>query len=166
MEAFGAQHKKLRAAFSCGSPELDRYLKELATQDMARRAAVVYVLLARNADLIAGYYTLSADNIPADDLPEGMVRQLNLPRYPHIGATLIGRLARNVAFKGQGVGEILLGDALKRALTMSGKIVSAAVVVDAKDENARRFYMEYGFIPFPDSWKRLFLPMATIEKLF
>jgi predicted GNAT family N-acyltransferase len=138
----------------------------LAAQDAARRAAVVYVLVTRNADRIAGYYTLSADNIPADDLPEGLVKQLNLPRYPYIGATLIGRLARDVSFKGQGVGEILLVDALKRALSASRNIASAAVVVDAKDEKARRFYSGYGFIAFPDSGKRLFLPMTTIEELF
>ncbi len=123
----------------------------------------MYVLLAENR--IAGYYTLSADNIDARDLPEGMVAQLNLPRYPYIGATLIGRLARDLAYKGHGVGELLLVDALKKSLAMSRDIASAAVVVDAKDEKAHRFYLDFGFIPFPDSQKkRLFLPMATVEK--
>ncbi len=152
-------------AFSCGSVELDRYLKERATQDIDRRAAAVYVLLA--TDRIAGYYTLSADNIDARELPEGMVSQLNLPRYPYIGATLIGRLARDLAYKGQGVGELLLVDALQKSLSMSREIASAAAVVDAKDEKAQQFYLGFGFIPFPDSRKRrLFLPMATIERTF
>lgn len=165
IEPFGPHHKKLRAAFSCGSPELDKYLKERATQDIDRRAAAVYVLLADNR--IAGYYTLSADNIDVRDLPEGIVAQLNLPRYPYIGATLIGRLARDLAYKGQGIGELLLVDALKRSLSTSRDIASAAVVVDAKDEKAHKFYVDFGFIPFPDSQKkRLFLPMATIEKTF
>lgn len=125
----------------------------------------MYVLLAD--DRIAGYYTLSADNIDARDLPEGIVAQLNLPRYPYIGATLIGRLARDLVYRGQGVGELLLVDALKKSLSMSRDIASAAVVVDAKDVNAQRFYVQFGFIPFPDSQKkRLFLPMATIEKTF
>lgn len=125
----------------------------------------MYVLLAE--DRIAGYYTLSADNIDARDLPEGIVNQLNLPRYPYIGATLIGRLARDLSYKGRGVGELLLVDALHRSLSMSRNIASAAVVVDAKDENAHQFYVGFGFIPFPDSKKRrLFLPMATIEKIF
>ena len=125
----------------------------------------MYVLLADNR--IAGYYTLSADNIDARDLPEGLVAQLNLPRYPYIGATLICRLARDLAYKGRGVGELLLIDALKKSLHMSRDIASAAVVVDAKDEKAHQFYVEFGFIPFPDSQKkRLFLPMATIEKMF
>ena len=125
----------------------------------------MYVLLAE--DRLAGYYTLSADNIDSRDLAEGIVTQLNLPRYPYIGATLIGRLARDLVYKGQGVGELLLVDALQKSLYMSRNIASAAVVVDAKDEKAHQFYVDFGFIPFPDSKKkRLFLPMATIEKIF
>jgi predicted GNAT family N-acyltransferase len=125
----------------------------------------VYVLLADNR--IAGYYTLSADNIDARDLPAGLVAQLNLPRYPYIGATFIGRLARDLAYKGSGVGELLLVDALKKSLSMSRDIASVAVVVDAKDARAQQFYVDFGFTPFPDSMKkRLFLPMVTIEKTF
>ena len=165
IEPFGEKHKKLRAAFSCGSELLDRYLKQQASQDAAKRAAVPYVLISED-DHIAGYYTLSSDHIRADDLPEGMVKELNLPRYPFIGATLIGRLARDLSFKGQGVGELLLADALKVALAMSRKIASAAVIVDAEDEKAHKFYSDFGFIAFPESKKRLFLPMQTIEELF
>ena len=95
-----------------------------------------------------------------------MVKQLNLPRYDRIGATLLGRLARDLTYKGQGVGELLLVDALRRALEMSRQIASAAVIVDAKDDKAHKFYLVFGFIPFPDSKKRLFLPMVTIEELF
>ena len=65
-----------------------------------------------------------------------------------------------------GIGEILLVDALKIANKMSRRIASAGVVVDAKDANAHRFYREFGFIPFPESERRLFMPMRTIEELF
>jgi len=91
---------------------------------------------------------------------------LNLPRYDRMGASLLGRLARDLAYKGQGVGELLLVDALKRSLAMSRQIASAAVVVDAKDEKARKFYQDFGFTPFPESKKRLFLPMITIEQIY
>jgi predicted GNAT family N-acyltransferase len=124
------------------------------------------VLTPEDGARIAGFYTLSADNIDAKDLPEGSVTQLNLPRYPYIGATLLGRLARDLAYKGQGVGELLLVDALQRALQISRDIASAAVVVDAKDDKAHHFYFSFGFISFPDSSKRLFIPMTTIKKLF
>jgi GNAT superfamily N-acetyltransferase len=155
----------LRAAFSCGAEPLDRYLKQQASQDAKKRAAVPYVLVSED-DRIAGYYTLSADNIRADDLPPDLVKQLKLPRYPVMGATLVGRLARDLSFRGQGIGELLLADALKVSLVMSRKIASLAVIVDAKDENAHLFYTDFGFIAFPDTVKRLFMPMQTIGKLF
>jgi len=115
---------------------------------------------------IAGFYTLTQDNIAGEDLPSELVRKLNLPRYERIGATLLGRLARDLRWKGQGAGELLLVDALQRSLVMSRQIASAAVVVDAKDEKAHQFYEAFGFIPFPESVKRLFLPMETIERLY
>jgi predicted GNAT family N-acyltransferase len=115
---------------------------------------------------LVGYYTLTQDSIDAEDIPTELIRQLNLPRYDRIGATLLGRLARDLTCKGQGLGELLLLDALKRALAMSRDIASAAVVVDAKDNKAHKFYQGFGFISFPNSKKRLFLPMVTIERLF
>lgn len=115
---------------------------------------------------LAGFYTLTQDNIASEDVPPELIKQLNLPRYEQIGATLLGRLARDLTYKGKGVGELLLADALKRALVMSRQIASAAVVVDAKDQKAHKFYKDFGFIPFPESEKRLFLPMATIEQLY
>jgi predicted GNAT family N-acyltransferase len=136
-----------------------------ATQDIARRACIVYVLTSDDGRLV-GYYTLTQDSIDAEDIPTELIKQLNLPRYERIGATLLGRLARDLTCKGQDIGELLLVDALGRALEMSRDIASAAVVVDAKDDKAHKFYQDFGFIPFPDSKKRLFLPMVTIEKLF
>jgi GNAT superfamily N-acetyltransferase len=115
---------------------------------------------------LAGFYTLTQDNIAAEDLSPELIKQLNLPRYERIGSTLLGRLARDLTYKGQGVGELLLADALKRALVMSRQIASAAVVADAKDENACTFYEDFGFKSFPESEKQLFLPMATIEQLY
>jgi predicted GNAT family N-acyltransferase len=83
-----------------------------------------------------------------------------------VPATLIGRLAVSTVFRGQGLGEILLMDALHRSLSLSAQIASAAVIVDAKDDHARRFYLKYGFLELPDVPGRLFLPMKTIERLF
>lgn len=144
---------------------MDRYLKQQASQDIERRACVVYALTSED-DRLAGFYTLTQDNIAAEDLPRELIKQLNLPRYERIGASLLGRLARDLTYKGKGVGELLLVDALKRSLVMSRQIASAAVIVDAKDEKAHKFYRDFGFIPFPESQKRLFLPMATIERLY
>jgi predicted GNAT family N-acyltransferase len=140
-------------------------VKEQLSQDIARKACVVYVLTSEDEKL-AGFYTLTQDNIFAEEIPSDLIKQLNLPRYDRMGATLLGRLARDLSYKGQGVGELLLVDALQRSLVMSRQIASAAVVVDAKDDKAHRFYQDFGFIPFPDSKKRLYLTMITIEQLY
>jgi len=123
-------------------------------------------VLTTSGDKLAGFYTLTQDNVAAEDLSPESIKQLNLPRYQRIGATLLGRLARDLTYRGKGVGELLLVDALKRSLVMSRQIASAAVVVEAKDEKAHRFYRDFGFIPFPESDRRLFLPMATVERLY
>ena len=115
---------------------------------------------------IAGYYTLSSTVILADDLPEEDIKKLKWPRYPQLPATLIGRLARDVAFRGQRTRDLLLLDALRRAFDSVGTVASLAVIVDVKDENARRFYSKYGFLSFPDTQKRMYLPMKTLERLF
>ena len=89
-----------------------------------------------------------------------LIRRLVVP------ATLLGRLAIDRRFQGQGAGEYLLMDALHRSLQASRQGASLAVIVDAKDERAMAFYRYYEFIPFADQPTRLFLPMSVIEKLF
>ena len=154
-----------RATFSCEQESLDRYLQEHATQEIKRRVAAVYVLTP-DGKTIAGYYTLSQYAIEAGELPPELVQQLHLPKYDKLPATLLGRLARSRQFKGRGLGELLLMGALKRALEHSRNIASAAVVVDAIDENARAFYRRYGFIDIPNHPNRLFMPMKTVAQLF
>ena len=97
-------------------------------------------------------------------LPEEFAGKL--PKYPLVPATLIGRLAVSASFRGQGVGELLLMDALHRCLGGSRQVASAAVIVDAKDERVAAFYRKYGFLELPKVARRLFLPMATIEEFF
>jgi predicted GNAT family N-acyltransferase len=154
-----------RAAFSCEHEALVTYLKQQASQDIKKRVAAVFVLTP-DGRTIAGYYTLSQYAVEAGELPEEVLKKLGVPKYPQLPATLIGRLARSLNFKGQGVGELLLVAALKQALDSSRTIASLAVVVDAKDEAAKTFYRKYGFLELPDHPNRLFLPMKTIEQMF
>jgi ribosomal protein S18 acetylase RimI-like enzyme len=154
-----------RAAFSCGHERLDTYLKEQANQEIKKRVAAVYVLTPDGVT-VAGYYTLSQYSIDAGELPPELAKKLRIPKYEKLPATLLGRLARSKEFKGAGLGEILLMGALKRALEHSKNIASVVVVVDAKDEKARAFYKNYGFIDVPDHPNRMFIPMETIEQLF
>jgi predicted GNAT family N-acyltransferase len=100
--------------------------------------------------------------LAADELPADLTRKL--PRYPLMPATLLGRLAVDQKRRGEGWGRYMLIDALRRAA--QSESASFAVVVDAKDESAAHFYHKEGFAPFPSQPRRLFLPMATIAKLF
>lgn len=161
IEPLGARHD--RAAFSCGSQQLDSYLQKQAGQDLKKRAAVPFVITPDHKT-IAGFYTLSQYAVDLGELPEEISKKI--PRYPMVLATLLGRLAVSDRFRGQGLGEWLLMDALHRALQSSKQVASAAVVVDAKDDQAVAFYRKYGFIDLPKIERRLFLPMGTIVQLF
>lgn len=163
VEPLGKQHD--RAAFACGNEVLDRYLKEIASQDARRLVAAPFVLVAATTPkTILGYYTLSAFGIDLGSLPTEVARKL--PAYPIVPATLLGRLAVDQRYRKQGIGEFLLMDALHRAYVQSAQIAAVAVVVDAADAPAARFYRHFDFISLPDRPDRLFLPMKTIAALF
>lgn len=161
LEPLGPHHD--RAGFSCGVEALDRYLHQQAAQDVKKRVAAVFVL-TRDGRTVAAYYSLSQYSVELDLIPEALAKKL--PKYPMVPATLIGRLAVSRAFQGQGLGELILMDALHRCLAGSRQVASAAVIVDAKDEAAAVFYRKYGFLELPEVHTRLFLPMATIERMF
>lgn len=163
VEPLGKQHD--RAAFTCGNAVLDRYLKEIASQDARRLVAAPFVLVSSNVPkTILGYYTLSAFSVELQSLPTEVARKL--PGYPEVPATLLGRLAVDQSCRGQGIGEFLLMDALHRAYVQSLQIAAFAVVVDAIDALAVRFYRHFDFIAMPERPDRLFLPMKTISALF
>ncbi len=152
-----------REAFSCGAGALDIYLKKYASQDVSKRASVCFVLTP-DGTAVAGFYTLSQYCVDLVRLPEPIVSEL--PKYPEVPATLLGRLAIDEKFKGRKLGEFLLLDALHRSLEQSKQVASAAVIVDAKDDAASRFYRHFNFLELPGTPARLFLPMQTIARLF
>lgn len=156
--------KHNRAAFSCGSEELDRYIKERASQQAKKQISAPFVLVESGDNTVIGYYSLSATSILLCDLPE--ITAKKLPRYPDVPAALLGRLAVDSRYKGRRHGELLLMDALRRAFQATSDVASFVIVVDPKDKRSRSFYEHYEFVAFPDQKLRMFLPMITIADLF
>jgi ribosomal protein S18 acetylase RimI-like enzyme len=159
IEPFGPQHD--RQNFCCGNESLDRYFRERIRKEIQAGVAAAFVMA--NGPSVLGYYTLSAHSMEREALPAAVVKSLKLPKYPLIPATLMGRLAVDVKYQGQRLGEILLMDGLERSLVHSSQVASLAVVVEAK-ENAVEFYRRYGFLRLPQG-RRMFIPMATVRQL-
>jgi GNAT superfamily N-acetyltransferase len=151
-----------RSRFISGSADLDRYFRQQVGQDVRNNVARCFVLCFTPGGDPLGYYTLSSYGVQPQELPSDIVRRL--PRYPLIPTILLGRLAVDARYQGQGLGRRLLFSALARALTFSKEIAAYAVIVDAKDGDARRFYERYDFRAFSEQSRRLYLPMRLIEQ--
>lgn len=161
-EHLNSTHRKKE--FFCGKDMLDTYLHKQANQDIKRKLSACFVLNDVDENVLKGYYTLANNSIPQHFIPEKFKKKLP-NSYRSIPTTLLGRLAIDHRYQRQGIGKLLLIDALRRSYKISESIGSFAVVVDPIDEDAERFYEKYGFIKLPDSGK-MFLPMNTIKLLF
>jgi GNAT superfamily N-acetyltransferase len=158
IEALSRRHE--RAGFTCGAQALDRYLVQQARQDAEKHVAAPFVLIEPPGADVLGYYTLSASIIDVTDIAADLARKL--PRYPQLPVTLIGRLAVHERLRGQGCGALLLMDALHRSLTHAAQVAAMAVVVDAKDAAAVKFYRRFSFVPMQRDARRMYLPMKTV----
>lgn len=151
-----------REHFSCGNASLDHYLKTQARQDLKNKVAVCFILSDTDKN-IKGYFTLSSGSIPRSQIPSGL--KLKLPKYKELPVTLLGRLAVDLKYQGQGMGQFLLVDALKKSYEAAQSIGSLAVIVDPIDSAAISFYQKFGFVQLPDS-QRMLLAMETLKMLF
>ncbi|MGY2051130.1 GNAT family N-acetyltransferase [Methylobacterium sp. JK268] len=146
-----------RTGFTCGHAKVDAYFRQTVSQDVKRKYATCFVAREIATGRVAGFYTLSACSVPLTSVPEDLARRL--PRYPTVPAVLIGWLGRDEAFRGSGLGEALLFDAVRTVAT--APIGSHAIFADAIDDKAAAFYTDHGFIPLLELPMRFFLPMAT-----
>lgn len=149
-----------RDSFDCGSPELNSFLKTKARQNQTVGFNKTFVAIANGDKLkkVLGYYALSMGEINLASLPLELTKRL--PKHP-VPVARMGRLAVDVSVKGQGLGKFLMVDAMKRVQTASELIGVYALLVDAKDESAKHFYLKYGFISLIDEPMILFLPIAS-----
>ena len=150
-----------RAGFHCNVDTLDHYIHKQAGQDTKRGISRIFVAeLPGNSKEILGYYSLSTLSVQLSDLPDNLAKKL--PRHP-IPAALIGRLAVSRNARGNGIGKMLLIDAIHRTLSVSDQIAIYAMIVDAVNDNARGFYEKYGFTCLKGSGTRLFLPLKSFR---
>jgi len=155
-----AKHR--REEFDCGVEALNEYLWTRARREMEAGISACFVLTPQSEpERIAGFYTLSAAIIERADLPRVLLK--HLPRYREFPATLLGRLARSLEFKGQRIGDRLVISALSRAAEGAKQVASSAVVTDPKDNKARHFYESFGFRALTPG--RLFIPMRAVVEL-
>ena len=128
-----------------------------------RRLGRTYVATEPGQHRIAGHYTLAAGALNVSCLPSALRKKL--PKHP-IPTIHLGRLAVDQAFRGRRLGETLLFHALQAALSSSEKIGACVVDVWSIDDEARAFYLKYGFVSLEDDLHHLYLPMATIAAMF
>lgn len=146
--------------FDCGEPALNDWLKQRALKNESRFSRT-YVVCDDNR--VVAYFCISAGAVQRSAAP-GRLRR-NAP--DSIPVSVIGRLAVSTDYAGRGLGADILSDALRRIAVASQSIGIGAVMVQAKDENAKRFYLACAeFVEYPEDSRMLFLPIETVIAAF
>jgi len=159
IERLTARHA--RDEFDCGEESLNRFLSMFARQKAARDLGTTFVAVASPGERhVLGYYTLLAGA-----MTEGLVGERDVAGQHVIPIIRLPRLAVDRRCQGQGLGRLLLFDALRRAESAADLVGADAVVVDALREGASSFYRHYGFQAFPDSPLHLYMALRTIRAL-
>lgn len=161
LELLSKHHK--RKDFDCGEKELNHYLQVMASQHTKKGISRTFVLIeASNPESIIGFITLSACEIKAESLPHPYSKKFPLK----VSGAKIGRLAIKKEFQKQGLGNQLMVFAMHQAIIVHQSIGLTGMMVDAKSEQAKEYYQQYGFIPLPENPLTLFLPIKTILDVF
>jgi GNAT superfamily N-acetyltransferase len=146
--------------FDCGREELNRYLLRYAWVNQQAGAAQTYVGLV--GDAVIGYHTLAVGEVSREEAPERLTK--GLARHP-VPIMLLARLAVDRRWQGQGVGKALLKDAMQRTLQAADIAGIRAFAVHAKDDDARKFYEKFDFIPSPTDPMHLFVLIKDVRRM-
>jgi len=148
------------SGFDCGEPALNDWLRDRALKNESRFSRTYVVCAGASA---VAYFCISAGAIERAAAP-GKLRR-NAPDT--IPVSVIGRLAVDRNYAGQGLGGEILSDALRRIAVASQSIGIGAVLVHAKHDAAKRFYQQCAeFIEYPEDSRTLFLPIETVVVAF
>lgn len=156
IEPLGTQHN--RDDFDSEEQSLNDFLNLYARQNDSKGLGKTYVAVLPDELRVLGYYTISSSSLAFDNLPEKM------PRYP-VPVVHLGRLAVDKTAKGEGLGAFLLLDAFRRALKVADQLGIFAVEVRALSEQAKNFYLKFGFVELNDNHFHLYLTIKKIRKL-
>src|SRR5437867_3747360 len=151
-----------RRSFDCGKAPLNDLLQQYARQNADRNLGITHVVVPSSGSAqILGFYTsvtrsIESALVPSKGLPQGQ-----------IGVALLSRLAVDRQAQGQGIGNLMLLRALRQTEEASRVIGIHALVLDALDDDACRWYMSpgWGFQALRNDPRHLFLPVGTIRKL-
>lgn len=150
-----------RSKFDCGVPALNQYLKNTARQHLIKGISRTFVLTddASPSETI-GFFTLAFCEILAKELPSKYAK-----KYPQrVPGAKLARLAVSKKHQRQGIGALMLANAIERALVISKNMGVIGIFVDAKDESAKKYYEQFGFLTFPDNQGTLFLPLNKLRE--
>lgn len=148
-----------RSQFQSGSGELDLWLRQTAQQHQKRGISKTFVAVDGAAPArVLGFYALTACEVLTQELPDDLSKRL--PRK--VPGIRLGRLAVDRSSQGQGLGELLLLDAIHRSRLVLEHVGVHALFVNAKDATAAAFYRKYGFRPLPDQPLQLVLVLAGL----
>jgi len=145
------------SAFSCGKPALDTWLKTRALSNQQRGFTAVMVV--HDAGRVVGYYGLA----PTAVLPAVLPRSIRTGQPPDpVPCLLLGQLAVDQRWKGQGVGTGLVKHALARCVEAAALIGGRALIVNAVDAEAADFWRRRGFLTSRDDAFVLFRSISDI----
>ena len=152
-----------RDGFDCGSEPLNLFLKQTARQHAERGISRTFVLVDEKSSApipILGFFSLNICQIKSESLAP--LETKKLPR--DVSAVRLGRLAIAKACQRQGIGKTLLVAAMGKFMEIFNTAGGIGLFVDAKDQDARRYYEQFGFVSLPSNELELFLPVKTIAE--
>ncbi|MCR9161674.1 MAG: GNAT family N-acetyltransferase [Nannocystaceae bacterium] len=149
-----------RANFDSGKESLDQWFRDHALQAHRAGSTRVFVVHDDN-DAAVAFYALSAGSVAPAETPARVKKGLGSHPVP---VALLTRLAVATSSQGQKLGQALLKDALRRVDAASGQLGVRCLLAHAKDEEAKAFYMHFGFEPSPVHELWLFLLMKDLRK--
>jgi len=144
--------------FDCGIESLNTYLKKYALQHQQSQGSRTYVAIHKNT--VIGYFTLCYGSVSPESSPQRVSQGLG--RYP-VPVMILARLAVDIKFKNQGLGKALLKHSLLKTLNAAEIAGLRALVVHAKNDEAKNFYKHYGFMSSPLDEFHMFLLCKDIR---